>query len=80
MYKLQNIKKKYHLTTADIAFGYVNSFDFLSGIILGVDNNDQLKFNAGLFKSEKLETKIIDELDNEFFNIPSELSDPRKWN
>ncbi|MBT7296395.1 aldo/keto reductase [Candidatus Woesearchaeota archaeon] len=78
--KLLDLKRKYNLSTADIAFGYVNSFNHLSGIILGVDNNDQLKFNVGLFNAKKLKSEIINEINHEFYNIPLELVDPRKWN
>ena len=45
-----------------------------------VDNNDQLKFNVGLFNAKKLKSEIINEINHEFYNIPLELVDPRKWN
>lgn len=80
LHKLFDLKKKYNLSIANIAFGYVSSFKNLSGIILGVDNVEQLNLNVNLFDSQELRSEIINEINNKFYDVPSQLIDPRKWN
>ena len=72
--------KKYKLTKIELSVRYSLSFDWISGILFGVDSLKQLDENIDLFtKYNKLDDKIIMEIKEIFLNIDKTITDPRLW-
>lgn len=75
--KIKEIADKYNLGIGDLALNYVISNPYIDGILIGVDNVDQLKLN--LQSIEKgIPTELIDEID-EIFEENIELLNPSNW-
>jgi len=77
---IENICKKYNLTKIELLVRYSLSFDWISGILFGVDSLKQLEENITLFnKFDKFNKELLDEIKDTFKNIPKKLTDPRLW-
>lgn len=61
-----------------LAVKYVSSFDFLSGVVIGVENVTQAEQISGAWTAS---TPSLDwtELDRIFEGLSSEVADPRRW-
>ena len=78
--KLEELTKKYNFNNRkELVISYVNSIDWVSGIIMGVDNIKQLKENIELFKIKKINHKEIKNINKYFQNVPSQLINPSLW-
>jgi len=78
--QLDNIKNKYGFKNKkELNMSYVKSIDWVSGIIIGVDNLEQLKENIELFKVKILKPKDIQYINNVFSNVPNKLINPSIW-
>lgn len=72
--------EKYKLTKLELSLRYSLSFEWISGIIFGVDSLKQLEDNIVLFnKYNKLDDNIIMEIKEVFSNIDTTITDPRSW-
>ena len=79
-YNIEKLCKKFNITKIELIVRYSLSFEWITGILFGVDNLFQLKENINLFtKYKKLDNNIIKEIKCIFSNIPNELIDPRLW-
>ena len=77
---IENICKKYNLTKIELLVRYSISFDWISGILFGVDSLKQLEENITLFnKFDKFNKELLDEIKYTFKNISKNLTDPRLW-
>ena len=77
---IENICQNYNLTKIELLVRYSLSFDWISGILFGVDSLNQLKENIVLFNQfDKFDKKILYEIKKTFKNIPKKLTDPRLW-
>jgi aryl-alcohol dehydrogenase-like predicted oxidoreductase len=77
---IENICQKYNLTKIELLIRYSLSFDWISGILFGVDSFKQLEENINLFnKFDKFNKDLLDEIKDTFKNIPKKLTDPRLW-
>ena len=77
---IENICKKYNLTKIELLVRYSISFDWISGILFGVDSLKQLEENITLFnKFDKFNKELLYEIKYTFKNIPKKLKDPRLW-
>lgn len=66
----------------ELCLSYVKSNNWIDGIIIGVDNYEQLKENYELFNNIKIFENINEinlELNERFNNISKYILDPRKW-
>ena len=72
--------EKYKLTKLELSLRYSLSFEWISGIIFGVDSLKQLEDNIVLFnKYNKLDDNITMEIKEVFSNIDTTITDPRLW-
>tara|TARA_E500000178_G_C16829574_1_gene665386 strand:- start:28 stop:885 length:858 start_codon:yes stop_codon:yes gene_type:complete len=79
-HNIENICKKYNLTKIELLVRYSLSFDWISGILFGVDSLKQLEENIKLFdKFDKFNKELLDEIKDTFKDIPKKLTDPRLW-
>lgn len=76
--QLQQLSEKYGKTVREIATGFVNSFEQIDSILLGVDTPEQLSDNVRDFQ-QHLPGECISEIRKTFSEIPAEIIDPRKW-
>ena len=71
------LSNEFNIDINSIAFGYLNSFDFIDKIIFGVDSLEQLKKNLKSF-SIKLPEELIKKI-NSIEIKDQELLNPSKW-
>lgn len=78
--KLNKLVDKYNLKNRkELVISYVNSIEWISGIIIGVDNIKQLVENINLFKIKKIKYDDINYINNFFSNVPPRLINPSLW-
>jgi spore coat polysaccharide biosynthesis protein SpsF len=80
--KLDGLVEKFGLKSKlSLCFGFVISLPFVNGIVLGVDNLDQLKENIETFKTAQLTTEQRVEVEKEFSSetVPVTLLNPNLW-
>ena len=79
--KLEDIKEKYNFKNKkELNMSYVKSIQWVSGVIIGVDNIEQLKENIEIFKVKTIKPKDIQYINNVFSDVPNKLINPRQWN
>ena len=78
---LEKFQKKFNFSSKkELCLSYVKSFEWINGIIIGVETIEQLKDNIELFnKVRKLREEEINIIKYEFKNTPIQLLDPRLW-
>ena len=75
--ELNNLSREYNIKMESLALAYVNSFDFIDKILIGVDSKIHLQKNLG-----NASKKISNELKNKIENIAlvdNDLLNPNKW-
>lgn len=85
--KITKICNKYNLTKLELVIIYSLSFKWISGILFGIDNINHLidthsnfkKMEDKLKKEKSLIFNLIEDIKNEFWNVPNNLIDPRLW-
>lgn len=77
--KLKEICKRWGRTINEVAIKFPLMQKGVTGIVFGVDNLNQLKENINLYNKSSLEKPIIENILNEFKDIPEYLVDPRQW-
>ena len=86
--KLQQVQDELNLTRCQLLVSIILSQDWISGIIMGVDNIQQLRENIKTFelstdyfkKSENITSKYkIDQLLEFCKDVPESILDPRQW-
>lgn len=76
---LEELKNKYNFNTIkELCLSYVKSNLWIDGVIIGVDNLEQLIENYELFNNVKL-LNDVDEINKIINVIPKYILDPRKW-
>lgn len=71
---------KYNLNKKELVINYIKSIKWIDSILFGVDNIDQLKENLELFEnSYEFNEDILNEFENLFKNVPTELVNPCLW-
>tara|TARA_R110002110_G_scaffold415719_1_gene654207 strand:- start:43552 stop:45195 length:1644 start_codon:yes stop_codon:yes gene_type:complete len=63
----------------DLCFAYARSFDWITGIVVGVETIEQLKLNLKLFNEPKLAPKQLEIISNVFQKVSTEVLDPARW-
>ena len=83
--KLQQVQDELNLTRCQLLISIILSQDWISGIIMGVDNIQQLRENIKTFKLANV-SKNRKQLENKLKNllnfckdIPDSILDPRLW-
>lgn len=79
--RIEITSNKFNLSKLELVISYVNSCKWINKIIFGVDNIDQLQTNINQFSnSQILDENKINEINKEFSNIPTKLTNPVFWN
>lgn len=67
----------------ELIFSYLKSFSWINGVIIGVDNQEQLESNVSVFESaKKIKASILNKYRHEFKNITNyspRILDPTTW-
>jgi aryl-alcohol dehydrogenase-like predicted oxidoreductase len=80
--KLDGFVKKFQFNSKlSLCFGFVLSLPFVNGIVLGIDNLDQLQENLKIFQTAELTLQQRKEIEAAFSseNIPVQLLNPALW-
>jgi uncharacterized protein len=78
--KINIITNKFNMSKLELCFFFVNSFDWINHIIIGIDNFNQLLMNFEIFKKNlKINKKEIDFIRDKFSNINPFILDPSEW-
>ena len=64
----------------ELCFSYIKSIDLINGLLIGVDNLQQLKDNINYFKVRKLNEEEFLLIRKIFNNVPKKLLNPSLWN
>lgn len=74
---IRELSNEFNIDIHSIAFGYLNSFDFIDRIIFGVDSLEQLKKNLKCFSTQLPEELLIKINSIQINEI--DLLNPSKW-
>lgn len=75
---LNKLAKNHSLTMEELCLGYIKSKNFIDGVLIGVDNLEQLQSNIKSFEVN-LDSKLVDEIErNEV--LCTHLLNPSNWN
>ena len=78
--KIDNIVKILNMSKIELCISYCKSLYWINGIIIGIDNEEQLIDNVKLFNTtRKLKDYELNMIKDTFSNIDSILLDPSKW-
>ena len=78
--KINIITKEFNMSKLELCFFFVNSFDWINHVIIGIDNFNQLLMNFEIFKKNlKIDKKEIDFIREKFSTINPLILDPSKW-
>lgn len=76
--ELNEISKDYSISIPKLAFSFVNNQKYISSMIIGVENSQQLYENSELYNfklPKKLDRLIIEK----FSNVPDSINNPLNW-
>jgi len=78
--KLNNLVHEFQFNNRlELCFSYIKSIKWINGLLIGVDNIDQLKENIRLFNIRKLNKNELNMVRNILKNIPNKLLNPIMW-
>ena len=64
---------------SDLCVAYVNSAEWIDGLVIGMETVEQFKENMKLLMNPKLNTSQIAQIESSRPEIPSSLLNPAKW-
>ena len=64
----------------DLCVAYVRAHKWVGGVVVGVDNLEQLSINMSLFRSTPLSASEIEKVNSAMPPTPEKLLDPAQWN
>ena len=76
--ELNKISNDYSIPIPNLALSFVNRQKYISSIIIGVENSEQLSQNiewSNSILSEKIEKIILEK----FSNVPESINNPLEW-
>ena len=76
--ELNKISDNYSISIPNLALSFVNSQKYISSIIIGVENSQQLSQNIEWYKNtlpKKIEKIILEK----FSNVPESVNNPLEW-
>ena len=76
--QIQEIASKHEYTLEECAFAWLHSFHNIYGVVIGVDNLEQLKVNYKNFSNVKNNSELIEDLKTLVVPDPN-VVDPRFW-
>jgi aryl-alcohol dehydrogenase-like predicted oxidoreductase len=77
---LNDLVKEFNFNNRiELCFSYIKSIDWINGILIGVDNLQQLKDNINFFKVRKLTKEEFLLVRKIFNNVPNNLLNPSLW-
>ena len=72
--------KKFKLNNRlELCFSYVKSIEWINGLLIGIDNINQLNENLKLFNVRKLTNKELNLIRSIFKNTSNKLLNPVLW-
>lgn len=78
--KLNELVKQFKLNSRlELCFSYVKSIEWIDGLLIGVDNINQLNENLKLFNVRKLTNKELNLIRSVFKNTSNKLLNPALW-
>ncbi len=77
--KLSQLSKKYNKSIQEMAIGYVKKFPEISTLVIGAEKPEQIIHNMEIYDKVNLESKLIKEIENNFVDIPEEVTNPSLW-
>jgi aryl-alcohol dehydrogenase-like predicted oxidoreductase len=77
--KLKEIAQMQNLTSAELAFQFVNELESISSMVIGVETVGQLKQNINLLNMPKMSENCKEEIIKEFNNIQENIINPTLW-
>lgn len=78
---LDKLCKKFNINNrVELCISYIKSIKWIDGLIIGVDDIEQLKDNIKLFNYCRiLNNQELEIIKKEFKNVPNKILDPRLW-
>ena len=78
--KINNLINKFNLNNKiELCISYIKSIDWIDGLLMGVDNVEQLNKNIEIFKVRTLNKFEFNYVRQLFKNVPESLLNPSKW-
>ena len=66
-------------SVADLCVAYVNSIEWIDGIVIGMETVEQFKENLELITNSKLDVRQITQIESSRPEVPDSLLNPAKW-
>jgi len=78
--KIDNLCTYFNLSRLELCFAYINSFDWITKFLIGIDNYQHLLLNYDIInKNLKLTEEQINIIHNKLNNINPLITNPSKW-
>jgi len=66
-------------SAADLCLAFVRAQDWIDGVVVGMETEDQLRTNLRLFGAPPLSIEECEEIEHRILRVPIELLDPAQW-
>jgi spore coat polysaccharide biosynthesis protein SpsF len=66
-------------STADLCIAYARGQDWIDGVVVGMENEEQLDSNLHLFLKPPLSPQACAAIDKQMPRVPEQLLDPAQW-
>lgn len=77
--RINDLAKNAGLSVAQLAFSYIRDMDGVSSLVVGAENEDQLKHNIALLNGPALSITIRASIEKMFNEVPEKLITPGLW-
>jgi aryl-alcohol dehydrogenase-like predicted oxidoreductase len=67
------------INAADLCLAYVRAQDWIDGVVVGVETEEQLEANLRLWENPQLTPQECSALEQERPHMPAEILDPARW-
>ncbi|MNT68713.1 putative aldo-keto reductase [compost metagenome] len=75
---LKSIAQEHDISIAEMAIRFVNSFDFVDRLVLGLESSEQLSANVSAYKKGPLSSDMIDKI-MQVEVLDKKLLNPGSW-
>lgn len=66
-------------SVADLCVAYINSIEWVDGLVIGMETVEQFKENVKLISNVKLDSNQIAKIESSRLEVPESLLNPAKW-
>ncbi|HHW31324.1 MAG TPA: aldo/keto reductase [Clostridiaceae bacterium] len=77
--KLRQFADKAGLNIAQLALSYIRDMEGITSLVIGAETPEQVRENAKLMETPRLDPDLVEEIERTFTDIPVEILNPSLW-